>query len=482
MTIWVEHFGGHSLSRRSLLRGAAALGAASALPQPAFAQEATTITWWDVFQPLIPLHEKMWAEYAANHPGKVEYTGMNPSDMMQALQLANRSNQMPDVFNVPNSTPDMVNSLASAGWFAPLADSFVFDKPFQREVLAEGFTTFGGKLYSFPIFSFRQTATSLWYFKDSFTATGADPAAGPQTWEEAHAAAKAATKGGKYGLILPLQFVDRMAAHLTDLAQAAGASGAVDWKTGEYAYASQPYLDALNFLLGFQQDGSLHPASSSLDARQGRARWAAGESLMFFDGPWNSGVLNGNFASVIDSIDVVRVPYPAALAGNSFTYHAPTTGTFFVSAQSDNIELASDVLQQLTTDEYYVGLAERMDQPPLDLTAVEKANVHPGYRKVVSGYAEYVRLSPDPLIRNPAVAQVYAEMKPVTPGLGEIVQGAFAGAFTDPKPVLQQFADQMTAERNRAIEKVAATGAAVSVDDWKFDAWTPGEDFTADKY
>ena len=40
----------------------------------------------------------------------------------------------------------------------------------------------------------------------------------------------------------------------------------------------------------------------------------------------------------------------------------------------------------------------------------------------------------------------------------------------------------MTAERNRAIEKVAAAGVAVSVDDWKFDAWTPGEDFTSDKY
>lgn len=477
-----EYFASHSISRRNLLKGAAALGMASALPLPAFAQDATTIKWWDVFQPLIPLHEKMWAEYAASHRGNVEYTGMNPSDMMQALQLANRSNQMPDVFNVPAGGADQVNTLQAAGWFAPLDDSFVFDKPFQQEVLAEGFTTFGGKLYSFPIFSFRQTATSLWYFKDGLAAVGADAAAGPQTWEQAREVAKAATRDGKYGLILPLQFVDRMSTHLTELAQASGAAGPVDWKTGEYAYASQPYLDALNFLLGFQQDGSLHPASSSLDARQGRARWAAGESLMFFDGPWNSGVLNGNFASVIDGIDVVRVPYPAAAAGNSFTYRAPTAGTFFVSAQSKNVEVASEVLQQLTTEEYYIGLAERMDQPPLDLATVEKANVHPGYRKVVSGYADYVRLAPDPLIRNPAIAQVYAEMKPVTPGLGEIIQGAFAGAFSDPKPVLQQFADQMTAERARAVEAVAAKGASVSVDDWKFDAWTPGEDFTADKY
>lgn len=472
----------NGVSRRSLLKGAAALGAASALPLPAFGQDAGSITWWDIFQPLIPLHEKVWADFAAQHGGKIEYTGMNPADMMQALQLANRSNQMPDVFNVPNSTPDQVNSLAAAGWFAPLANNFAFDKPFQKEVLAEGFTTFGGKLHSFPIFSFRQTATSLWYFKDGFAATGADPAAGPQTWEEARSASLAATKDGKYGLILPLQFAVRMENHLTDLAQAAGASGQINWKTGEYAFASPEFVEALNFLLSFQQDGSLHPASSSLDARQGRARWAAGESLMFFDGPWNSGVLNGNFQAVIDAIDVVRVPYPAAQAGKSFTYHAPTTGTFFVSSQSDDVQLASDVLQQLTTEEYYIGLAERMDQPPLDLAAVEKANVHPGYRKVVSGYADYVRLAPDPLIRNPAVAQVYAEMKPVTPGLGEIIQGAFAGAFSDPQPVLQQFADQMTAERQRAIDIVAAAGAAVSVDDWKFDAWTPGEDFTADKY
>jgi len=478
----LAHLASHSISRRSLLQGAAALGAAAAFPLPAFAQEAGTVTWWDIFQALIPLHEKMWAEYAATHPGKVAYTGMNPADMMQALQLANRSNQMPDVFNVPGGGADQVNLLQAAGWFAPLADSFSFDKPFQREVLAEGFTTFGGKLYSFPIFSFRQTATSLWYFKDGYAAAGGDAAAGPQTWEEARRVAKAATKDGKYGMLLPLQFADRMTQHLVELAQAARASGAIDWKTGEYAYASQPFLDALNFLLGFQQDGSLHPASSSLDARQGRARWAAGESLMFFDGPWNSGVLSGNFKEVIDGIDVVRVPYPEAAAGSSFTYRGPTTGTFFVSAQSKQVDLASDVLQQLTSEEYYVGLAERMDQPPLDLSAVEKANVHPGYRKVVSGYADYVRLSPDALIRNPAIAQVYAEMKPVTPGLGEIIQGAFAGAFSDPKPVLQQFADQMTAERARAVEKVAATGATVSVDDWKFDAWAPGEDFTSDKY
>ena len=49
-------------------------------------------------------------------------------------------------------------------------------------------------------------------------------------------------------------------------------------------------------------------------------------------------------------------------------------------------------------------------------------------------------------------------MRPVTPGLGEIIQGAFSGAFDDPKPVLQQFADQMSAERERAIAAAKADG------------------------
>jgi multiple sugar transport system substrate-binding protein len=93
-----------------------------------------------------------------------------------------------------------------------------------------------------------------------------------------------------------------------------------------------------------------------------------------------------------------------------------------------------------------------------------------------------VRIAPDPLVRNTAVGQVYAEMRDVTPGLGEILQGAFSGAFSDPKPILQQNADQMNRERDRAIEAAKGKGAEVSRDDWVFEAWQPGEDFTADKY
>ena len=160
-----------------------------------------------------PAVAALFGDFAASHPAKVEYTPGNPSDMMQSLQLAFRSNQLPDVFNVPNGNVATVNSLQAAGWFQPLADSFTFDKPFQKEALAEGFTSFGGKPYTFPIFAIRQNSTSLWFFKAGLEAAGMDPEAGPATWDDARKAALAGTKDGKYSLILPLQFGDRIAGY-----------------------------------------------------------------------------------------------------------------------------------------------------------------------------------------------------------------------------------------------------------------------------
>lgn len=470
------------VSRRTVLQGVAATFAAAALPMPTFAQGGATVKWWDIFQPLIPLHQEIWDKFAADKGVAVEYTPGNPADMTQSLQLAFRSQQLPDVFNVPNGNAATINSLRAAGWFQPLADGFVFDKPFQKEVVNEGFTSFEGKQYTFPIFSSRQSSTNLWFFKEGIAAAGFDAEIGPESWEDVRKAASAATAGERYGIILPIQFGDRMRDHYVDLAQCAGASGQIDWKTGDYALASQPFLDALEFLLSFQKDGSLHPASSSLDARQGRSRWVAGESLMFFDGPWNSGVLNGNFKEQIDLIGVTsQVPGPKGKDG-AYVYRSPAGGTFFISSQSQNAEIVTELLQNLTTDEYYVKLAERMDQPPLDLSAVERADVHPAYRKVLTNYPNYVRIAPDPLVRNTAVSAVYAEMRDVSPGIGEIIQGAFSGAFEDAKPILQQYSDAMTRERDRAIAAAKEKGAEVSVEDWVFANWTAGEDTTADKY
>jgi multiple sugar transport system substrate-binding protein len=484
-----------TITRREFIARALALGVSlsalgSLLQVPARAQGRVEIQWWDQFQPLAPLHQRLWDGFSGENSGvSVEYTQLNPAEMGQALQLAYRSNQAPDVhtlvgLNVPPS------QLIAEGWLAPLAEGFDTSSRFLREALVEGLTVFDGQLYSFPIFSFRQHETSLWYHKSMIEEAGFDPEVGPQTWDEVRQAARAVAANGDrrvFGMLLPLQFTGRMAAHVGDLAETAGLpglagqNGSFNWRTGEYADGSDEFVQAIEFLLSFQEDGSLHPASSSLDARQGRARWVAGEAAMFFDGPWNSGVLQQSFAEAIDGIGVARIPAPTAARGN-FTYNPPPAGTFWLSRQAEDPQVVTELLQRFTTDEYYISLAERMDQPPLDLSAVERADVHPTYSKVIGYFQQDVRLSPAPTVRNPAVSQVSAETRAVSPNLGEIVQGAFSGAIRNLPATLRQYADRLTAERERALGVVRATGAEVSVDDWVFSNWEPGQDYTAEKY
>jgi multiple sugar transport system substrate-binding protein len=73
-------------------------------------------------------------------------------------------------------------------------------------------------------------------------------------------------------------------------------------------------------------------------------------------------------------------------------------------------------------------------------------------------------------------------MRTVDPSLGAIIQGAFSGAFDDPAPVLQQYSDQMSAERDRALGVVNGKGGKASVEDWVFANWSPDKDFTPDMY
>jgi multiple sugar transport system substrate-binding protein len=169
-------------------------------------------------------------------------------------------------------------------------------------------------------------------------------------------------------------------------------------------------------------------------------------------------------------------------AETNFLHNGPQGGVFWINSQSQNPAIAADILTRFNTEEYYIGLAERMDQPPLDLTAVARANVHPTYQQAVEYFQNIVRLEPSPLVRNAAVSEVLAEMTDVRPNLGDLIQGAFSGDITDYAAALQEYEDAMTAERARAIEAVQSRGVEVSIDDWIFPNWDPSQDYTEASY
>jgi multiple sugar transport system substrate-binding protein len=434
-----------------------------------------TIRWWDHFSPLKPLHDEIFAAYQQQHSNvTIQHEIYNLPELGQSLQLAFNSQQAPDVhaiasLNVPSSR------LVADGWFTPLDDyvSDEFKSRFPEGLLLEGLHTFGGKLYSFPLFGFRSHASLLWFNKELLEQAGLDPETGPQTWDEFREAARAVTQAGNgqfAGWIQAIQLADRLGVQAGDLAQTAG-----------YVFHTDPMIQAIELMLALQQDGSLFPGSTSLDARNARARFAAGAAAFNLDGPWSIGVMKNEYTDFLEKVNVAQVPVPNA-GQPSYVHRGPIGGDFWVSSQSQHPEIGADLLQQFNTDEYYVRLAERMDQPPLDLSAVERADVHPAYRRALQYFQDIVRLDPSPLVKNPTTAQVMAQMTDIRPNLGEIVQGALSGDISDYRTALKDYSDKLTAERDRAIKAVQDGGGEVSIDDWIFPNWDPTKDYTSEMY
>ena len=479
----------NKLSRRQFLRMGATGAAATTLGSgllPSLAQDDIVLQWWDHFLPLQPLSESVFAAYNEANPNvSVEYTVFSPPDLGKSLQLAFPNGQAPDIHALAGVNLPLP-ALHKEGWFTPIGpyvtEEWMASLP--PEVLIEGRTTFGGELYSFPIFGFRQHAILTWFNVPQLEAAGVDPAVGPVTWDDFRQTARVVTENGGgnvFGWVQGIAHIGRMSATLTQLAQLAGASGEVDWTTGEYAHGSDAYVNALEFLVSMERDGSLFPTGLTIDTRNARARWAAGDGCLFLDGPWNIGVLQNNFAEFMDVTGVSQAPVPEA-GVDAWIYANPKSGDFWVSSQTDHPEHAAAILQDFTSEEYQVRLAERMDQPPLDPTAVGKANVHHTYSRAIELFADIARLAPDPLVRNPAVAEALSRMSDVRPNLGEIVQGVVSGEVDDLRGTLQFYADQLSAQRESAVAAAQAAGVDVSLDDWVFSNWQPGQDYTAGMY
>jgi multiple sugar transport system substrate-binding protein len=464
-----------------VMAAAVAFGSAQADTRAAAAEGPITIRLWDHFQPLTAAHDAILEQIKKRHPNvTVEHTVYNPATMPQSLQLAFKSGQLPDITSNVTGVP--ASKLIDEGWYIPI-DQYVDVRrnKLVADQLFEGLTVFKGKVYSVPIFSRRQSPSTLWYNKDMLKAAGVDPEKGLVTYDDVLKAARAMTRGDAYGIVIQVKFTDRMADTLDDLAMAAGGPGPIDWRSGGYQYATEPYVKALEFLLKFKEQGSMFPASITLDARNARARWAAGNIGFFFDGPWNTGVIVNSFKDAAAFTDVAWVPVPSASAPGR-TYKSPPGGEFWLTSQGKNPKVAAEFFEGLTTEDYYKALALGQDQPPLDIGAVAKAAVHASYTRVNGLAGPRVLISPVPQIRNSEVASVITEMKPITPNLGDIIMGSFSGAITDVRGALKTYNDAMTAERDRAIASVQAKGGKVSKADWVFANWDPARDYTPDMY
>ncbi len=478
-----------TLDRRTFLLSAGALAAAGLTGCGGSGDDAGStekLVWWDHNPNLQPANKKVFEKFAKVPGGlPVEYTHYQTSKLGQALKLAKQSNQLPDIHSTAGLELPLP-ALVKDGWFQPLQLSEEALGRLPKDALVEGIHTIGGKVYTVPVTATRQYWAANFFNRELIEKVGLDPAAPPRTYDEFRTACRTVKeKGGgrTTGWIVGLGQSGRVAEQVNFLAQAAGFQGwnGELYKTGEFAFHSEPYLTVIEFLLSLQKDGLLFAGSQTLDEQVARVRWAAGAAGYYFDGPWCPGTTEKDAKQFLDKLDVGPMLVPEA--GMSVTsYRAPQAGIYFLSAKSQHVDAASKLFAYQTTKEFYADICRGMGPPPFDLKVVPDSEAHPAWKKVVEWYETQCFIAPVPVVRNPEVQKVTMETKDVKPGLGEIVGGMFSGDVTDVRGTLKKLSDTMTAQREKAMATAKKAGAKVDEDAWGFSNWQPRKDYTKDMY
>jgi len=469
--------GASALATIGLATGCAKSGEPSRSGGRSGGASSGTLDWWDHFSSFQQLNDD-WAEKQSDELGvRVVHTYYDASKAVQAYQLAHQANKMPDVYSNIVGLP--LAALVSGKWVHELTLPDEVLRKIPPNTLTEGITNLDDKLYGFPLFSFRQSTTLVWLNKDHFAKADLDPDDPPSDYQAYKDACRALASAGVTPMTLALGADgSRIRDQVDDMAQAAGFPGyqGLKFTTGEYAYHDDSYVTVIEFLKELYDSKFMLPGTNNFSVVDARTRYATGAVGIFIDGIWCAGGSKALVPEFVDKIAFgpILVPSPEA---QPWTYRGRPSATWFVAADSEDPEKASLLIASLMSDEYQKGMIAAMDQPPLNLDLVAESDAIDAYKKAVAFCGENVFLMPQAIVRNPEIAAVDAERKPVTPHLGNIVQGYLGGSITDLRRELKKLSDAFEADREQAMRKAQSAGANVSEDDYIFSDWKPGADY-----
>lgn len=440
------------------------------------AAEEGTLKWWDQFATLQETHQAIYDAFEEETGIHVDYENFDAASFKEAFDLALSSDQAPDILSYAWGANDAVAKYQE-GNFSPLTISKEELPEYVQDTLVEGYNMFDGEVYSFPTFNINHQAL-LWYNTDLVEEI-------PASLAEFRELLKELTDedANQYGIALPLTDTGRMSNIIKYTTALSGGNYDFDYTTGLYDYNSDLLKQVFQFFVDIYEDGSVHPASTTLKTRTVRERWVNNEAVFAIDGTWYPGSVKTAFGEeALANLGVSAMPIADASVTNGMAGAAPQVGTFYVTSACENTEAATELLLKLLDDDYAVQLAAAMDQPPLNTEAIAKADVAEVYVEGCDIMASQMGYYPEPQVRNPSVADVYAELTEITPTIGDIYVGYVTGAIDDWETALEEYNQAMNDELDRAIEMCQSMGSDVSREDWIFSNYVQGESYTSDKY
>lgn len=454
--------------------GLVACGGQSAPPSPAGGGEAGALRWWHHLGGLQDLH-KQWATTESERLGAtIEVTYNEPGKAREALQLANQSNQLPDIYTPLVGLPLL--ALAEAGWIHEITLSQEAMDRLPEDSFVEGLSLLDGKVYGLPAFTDKQYVGLTWYNAEIAEEIGFEP---PTSYDSFLAALEAVATNGTYApMTMALGAVGRMREQIDDLAQAGGFPGfmGLRFDNGEYDYQHDSYVNAIELYKEISDRGWLLPGTNGFQIPDARGRWAAGNIAFHMDGPYSPGAVRNLNAEMLPKMALAGMVTPDG--EEVVSTKGARAADWVVAGSSQQAELASQLIETFTQEDYQTALAVGMDQPPIVLDTVAGADVIEPYRRLVEDFRTRVFRAPQPIVRNLDVAKVQARQTVIAPELGDVIAGYLGGNITDLRAALTELSDANSSALDEAIEGAKANGAEVDRTDWEFPDWVRGEDYT----
>lgn len=235
--------------------------------------------------------EAFHKKYMEEHPNiTIEYTMLTVDQFKNTIVTMIKSGDGPDIFPIPGGMT--LKTAVEEGWYQPI-NSFVtedFASQFDPRSFEDGVTHIGDDWYTIteqmPVIQ-----CLFFYNKDVLEQAGMTEI--PTTYSEFREACKKITENGNgsvYGLIDGGKQVNRMDVLARSLAAAAGGKVAAITKVltvdGRAPYDTDEMKQAMGFLKGLADDGSIHPDTVNISAPEAREMFAQGQAGFLCQGMW----------------------------------------------------------------------------------------------------------------------------------------------------------------------------------------------------
>ncbi|MGP4041114.1 ABC transporter substrate-binding protein [Gracilibacillus sp. D59] len=440
----------------------------------------TVITMWNRLSGLDVYLPEIITSFEEEYPDiKVELENLPVESQEQQYQAAVQENKLPDIFTTGGGYG--VPQLVAADQIRPLDEVFTDEvkEKFVTGSFESGQTVMDDKVYAFPVFSPSHGAFMTYYNKDLLEELGIEPRV-PDSWKEFMEIGEEVyekSDGTKYGLLVGMQAGWLISDVTLQMAKAITPETERDWTTGEFNFATQGVIETAEFYKTMLDNNIMSIQSLELGAQDVYTQFANGQSAFMFAGNYVGAQLKDRG---LENFGVAKLP---TKNGEGVQYGEKATPEMItVSKYTENWDEVQLFINFLI-DHMYDYIVESGTSAPalkLDHVGTTESNLAQ-FNDIAEIMNEVMVVAPNPTKVNPETIKVNQEHGEMAPkeGLDTIINGYLTGQVEDLEGTLQQLTD----DNNKALkEAIEQSNGKVSMEDYIFKNWTPGQDYVEEDY